>query len=196
MEVPGPGQAPKLAVQWTTRAQGGAACSDASPLPSPPHRAAAVATQCKSPRLHFPRSPYAVCASSPRYPRSCDSRACVTPRRLAALIARSACLPACPRLVKDRYCHVTPLPPFSNGLGFWYFWRTGHTQGTRITGEKRSRPLQADTTLPPTHASQHPKPSSISTGGTGSSASPPTDSSEIKPETARSSCLEIKYSLV
>lgn len=72
--------------------------------------------------------------------------------------------------------------------------------GTRITGEKRSRCLQADTNLPPTHVSQHPQ--------TQLGCHRPLEGlwlprqqiflqmaccSETKPEMAHSFYLEIKY---
>lgn len=135
--VPGPGGVPKLAEQVDAARAGRAACSDAPPCPCsapvpPPRRAAAVAAWCASPHLRSPRSLYAArclrllsqrihipataARASPPDPwlpcRKVRSRAVCQPGRL----------PACPPahgFVKDVNCHVTPLHPFSKGLGFW-----------------------------------------------------------------------------
>lgn len=156
----------------------------------PPHRAVAVPTRCKSPRLRLPRSLYAVSALSPRsstFPRQPCVRHPQTawPALCWKVRSRAVCLPACPRLCEGRLLSCDSPAPFlerirllekSNEVnttiqparcpeeGFSCFWRTGHTRGPE--SQERNGPgvcKQTQTSRLRTSPST-PKPSSVATG--------------------------------
>lgn len=170
----------------------------------PPYRAVAVPTRCKSPRLRLPRSLYAVSALSPRsstFPRQPCVRHPQTawPALCWKVRSRAVCLPACPPahgFVKDVYCHMTPLPPFSKGLGFWrkamkliqqYSRHVVQKRASHASGEqgihgvpnhrRETVPVSASRHKPPAYARlpAPPNPARLPQAVRGSLASSPTD---------------------